>query len=186
MKSPERLKQIARAALHCESLVPACPAEIPAAQCALESGWLDHAPENNCFGIKSYAGEFGRQLLHTTEYFSDAELRHFLGPGDGRTAELTDAAAPARHDGRRKYKVQDWFATFASLGDCFAKRAHLFTAGRYAPIAAAYAQDRDLEKCVRAFGPIYATDPEYAETLIRIVRQPEFQQALAEARKETA
>jgi hypothetical protein len=85
-------------------------------QAILESGWLDHAPGNNCFGIKSYNGEYGRQLLSTTEWFTDAELKRFLALGDGRTAQLADPVAPARHDGRRKYRVQDWFATFAASG----------------------------------------------------------------------
>ena len=184
MKDKATLKRIADAAVLCERLVPACPAEIPLGQCILESGWLDHAPGNNCFGIKSYNGEYGRQLLHTTEWFTDAELKHFLSLGDERTAELADPSAAPRHDGRRKYKVQDWFATFESLGDCFAKRARLFSTGRYAPAAEAYATDKDLEKCIRAFAPIYATDPQYADSLLRIIHQADVQAALAEARNE--
>ena len=184
MKNKETLQRIASAAVHCERLVPTCPAEIPMAQAILESGWLEHAPGNNCFGIKSYSGEYGRQLLHTTEWFTDAEVKRFLALRDGRTAEPADPGAPARHDGRRKYKVQDWFATFEVLGDCFAKRARLFGAGRYAPIAAAYAEDRDLEKCIRAFAPIYATDPHYADSVLQIIHRAEVQVVLAEARSE--
>jgi flagellum-specific peptidoglycan hydrolase FlgJ len=182
MKSPETIKQLAEAAVHCELLTPTCPGEIPMGQAALESGWLDHAPNYNCFGIKSYKNEYGRQLLFTKEWFTDKELKYFLGLGDSRTANLVDPSVPPRQDGRRKYKVQDWFATFACLGDCFAKRAQLFSAGRYAPIAAAYAIDKKLEKCVRSFSPIYATDPHYADTLLQIINQSDIQMALKTAR----
>src|SRR5437588_781772 len=123
------LRLIAQAAVASERAT-ACPAELQVAQCILETGWLKHTPGNNCFGIKSYEGAFGRQLLHTREWFTDAEDRRFVALGDGRTAE---AAKPIQQDahGRKLYNVQDWFATFATLGDCFARRAAMFNAGRY-------------------------------------------------------
>src|SRR5579872_7370119 len=82
-----KLRQIAQAAVASERAT-GCPAELQAAQCILETGWLSHAPGNNCFGIKSYPGESGRQLLHTREWFTDTGVRQFLASGDGRTAEL--------------------------------------------------------------------------------------------------
>src|SRR5437762_5869262 len=120
------LRLIAEAAVTSERST-GCPAELPAAQCILETGWLKHAPGNNCFGIKSYNGAFGRQLLRTREWFSDADAARFLALGDGRTAEL---ANPVQHDprGRKLYHVEDWFANFATLGDCFARRAAMFSA----------------------------------------------------------
>src|SRR6478672_13564702 len=130
-----------------------CPAELQAAQCILETGWLSHAPGNNCFGIKSYSGEYGRQLLATREWFTDEEVARFLSKGDGRTAV---PAEPMQRDarGRTLYQVQDWFATFATLGDCFTRRAVMFTAGRYAKFATAYKENRDLEALVRSIAPI--------------------------------
>src|SRR6478672_2840811 len=90
------LGRIAEAAVASEQST-GCPAELQAAQCILETGWLNHAPGNNCFGIKSYAGAFGRQLLHTREWFTDAELARFLTSADGRTAEPVE---PAQQDAR--------------------------------------------------------------------------------------
>src|SRR5437660_12429141 len=81
------LGRIAEAAVASERST-GCPAELQAAQCILETGWLNHAPGNNCFGIKFYAGAFGRQLLHTREWFTNTEAARFLALGDGRTAEL--------------------------------------------------------------------------------------------------
>src|SRR5438477_8715451 len=90
------LRLIAEAAVASERST-GCPAELQAAQCILETGWLKHAPGNNCFGIKSYGGASGRQLLNTREWFSDADAARFLALGDGRTASL---ATPVEQDAR--------------------------------------------------------------------------------------
>src|SRR5262245_25350157 len=87
------LRLIAQAAMASEKATE-CPAELQAAQCILETGWLHHAPGKNCFGIKSYPGEYGRQLLATREWFSRDELARFLSRGDGRVATAVRGAAP--------------------------------------------------------------------------------------------
>jgi len=46
------LPRIAQAAVACEGQT-GCPAELSAAQCILESGWLAVCPGCNCFGIKA-------------------------------------------------------------------------------------------------------------------------------------
>ena len=174
------LRRIAQAAVASEQAT-GCPAELQAAQCILETGWLSHAPGNNCFGIKSYPGESGRQLLQTHEWFTPKELLQFLARGDQRTAE---PVTPERVDGRgrRLYSVQDWFATFETLGDCFAKRAGNFRSGPYARFAAAFQADRDLEALVHGIAPIYATDPAYAGKVLAFVHNSEVREALAAAR----
>jgi flagellum-specific peptidoglycan hydrolase FlgJ len=178
------LSRIAHAAVASQRST-GCPAELQAAQCILETGWLAHAPGNNCFGIKSYAGAFGRQLLRTREWFTDAEVARFLAPGDGRTAALVESVQQDAR-GRKLYRVEDWFATFATLGDCFARRAAMFTAGRYAPIARAYQAGGSLEALVRAIAPIYATDPGYADAVLALIGNAEVQAALAAARAEVS
>ena len=175
------LRRIAQAAASEQST--GCPAELITAQCILESGWLTHAPGNNCFGIKSYAGEFGRQLLRTREWFTDAERARFLALAPGRTADFVQ---PLRQDlhGRKLFSVQDWFATFATLADCFARRAAMFNTGRYAPFAETYKANLDLEALVRGISPIYATDPTYADTVWSLIRSPEVQAATDQAQAE--
>ena len=176
------LRLIAQAAVASEKATR-CPAELQTAQCILETGWLAHAPGNNCFGVKSYTGEFGRQLLSTREWFNAQDLSRFLALGDGRTAA---AAIPLQHDarGRTLYHVQDWFATFATLGDCFARRAALFITGPYQPFANAYFADGNLEALVHGIAPIYATDPSYADKVLSLIHNADVAAALARARQE--
>jgi flagellum-specific peptidoglycan hydrolase FlgJ len=178
------LARIAEAAVASERST-GCPAELQAAQCILETGWLNHAPGNNCFGIKSYEGVFGRQLLRTREWFTGSEAARFLAAGDGRTAVPAEPAQQDAH-GRKLYSVQDWFATFATLGDCFARRAAMFTVGRYAPFAAAYQAGGSLEALIRGIAPIYATQPGYADAVLALIGNPAVQSALAAARAQVS
>lgn len=175
----QALKKIGAAAVTTERMV-GVPAELLTAQCILESGWLKHAPGNNCFGIKYYSGATGRHLLRTKEWFSFKQLDKFMAMNDGREAELITPIE--ERGGRRLYAVKDWFATFPSLAACFTKRALLFDAGRYKTHADAWRADRDIERLVRGIGPIYATDPGYADAVLRVIRMPEVVTALAAAR----
>jgi flagellum-specific peptidoglycan hydrolase FlgJ len=171
---------IAEAAVACEKLT-GVPAEISVAQCALESGWLQHAPGNNCFGIKAYAGCPARQLLHTMEWFTPSETQSFLAGAPGRTAVFATPLQIAA-GGRHKYIVQDWFANFPTLKDCFIKHAMLFAGGKYEAKMDVYRHDRDLEGLVRGIAPIYATAPGYADSVLQIVRQKDVQDAIRIAR----
>ncbi len=179
----EQLPAIARAAVDSEKQT-GCPAELTAAQCILESGWLQHAPGNNCFGIKQYAGCPDRQLLSTEEWFTDAEVQRFLTAADGRTAEMVQPVQQNQR-GAKRYRVQDWFAAFPTLADCFARRGIMFTAGRYAPMLATFRQNGDLEALIRAIAPVYATDPHYADSVLRLIGQQDVRAAIAAARAGT-
>jgi len=61
------LRRIAEAAVAAERET-GCPAEISAAQCIVESAWLQVAPGNNCFGIK--AKDNHCQYCLTKEYLN--------------------------------------------------------------------------------------------------------------------
>jgi hypothetical protein len=63
----EALGRIAEAAVAAERET-GCPAEVSAAQCIVESAWLQVAPGNNCFGIK--ATDDGCQYCLTKEYLN--------------------------------------------------------------------------------------------------------------------
>lgn len=185
MPTPEQLltlqTKIAPAAVACEKRT-GLPAPLSAAQCILESGYLAHAPGNNCFGIKEYAGCHGKQLLHTREWFTDAELAHFLALCAGRTATLSPGL-PGKMGNRHLYEVQDWFATFATLADCFVRRGLLYRApGPYSHFATAYDLDHDLEALVRGIAPTYATDSHYADQVLALIHMPALQAALAAVR----
>lgn len=179
MSDPVKLAAAADAAVIAENDT-GCPAALLLAQWALESGWGEHSPGNNCFGIKAYPDAYGRQLLHTVEYFTKKELAQFLDRDPARTATLIPSNTT--HDGRDKYSVEDWFATFPTLAACFKKRAQLFFTGPYRPFAEAYALDHDLAKAIAGIAPIYATDPNYSTLLQKILHQQNFQEALTLAR----
>lgn len=144
------------------------PAELTAAQAILESGWLQHAPGNNAFGIKAH-DESGRQRLATKEWFTDTERSRFLSGESGRTAVL---ALPEQRSGsRRLFSVQDWFAAYESLELGFADHARVLkTVKVYAPAWLQYAIDNNFAGLVRGIGKHYATDPQYAETVLIIAR----------------
>jgi flagellar protein FlgJ len=173
--------RIAAAAVACEKQTD-CPAELLAAQCAIESGWLLHAPGNNCFGIKAYAGASGKQLLRTKEWMSPAFAAAWAQSSPGRTFEL-DTPVQTDNSGRHLYSVQDWFATFPSLTDCFLYRGRLFTKPPYLTAANVYRTDKDLPQLVRTIAPLYATDPNYADTVLAVMRNEDLQKALQNARR---
>lgn len=178
-----RLLDAAKAAVSSEKTTQ-CPAELTVSQWAVESGWGEHQPQFNCFGIKQRAGR-ERQLLSTTEWFTPVELQTFLTKAAGRTAEaIVDANGQPQTDGpRTHYRVQDWFAAYDSLDDCFEDHAALIVHG--APYSAAWAQyreNRDSSELIKGIASRYATAPGYADRLLEIVQQQDVQDALAQAR----
>ncbi len=147
------LRKIAEAAVACERAT-GLPAELSAAQAALESGWLRAAPGNNCFGIKDTDRFPGCQYCLTKEYI------------DGSWQRCSAA-----------------FEVYPSLTACFTDHARLITEKpAYARPWAEYRKTGDLERLVRGIAPTYATDPAYANQIMRIIRMPEVRAAVAEAR----
>jgi flagellum-specific peptidoglycan hydrolase FlgJ len=164
MLTPEararNLESIARAAVFSE-VRTSCPAEVSAAQCILESGWLEVAPGNNCFGIKNTDRFPGSQYVLTKEYLNGEWIRTPLE-----------------------------FETYPRLEDCFEDHARLITGGFnparpnvYAPAFRAYLLSRDLEAFVRGIARHYATDPGYPDKLIAIYNQVAVRDALERARR---
>lgn len=172
------LRDAAKHARQCE-LQSKVPSALILAQWALESGWGAHAPGNNCFGIKEYAGQLGRQLLHTTEYFTTEQFLAWLNAKPGRTGKIEDATP--RPDGKFRYQVEDWFATFSSLARCFLKRADLFLVEPYRTSTEQFRVDGNFAALVQGIARHYATDPNYAQSVLKIAALPEIQQAIQEA-----
>lgn len=184
MAKKDALPALAQAAVACERST-GLPAEISLAQAAIESGWLDKAPGNNCFGIKASSTSTLRQLLRTTEWFTPAERARFLALGEGRTADLVQ---PPRSDGkgRQRYTVMDFFAAYADLAGCFNDHARLITTGRpYRTAWTAFQQHRSWQRLLADIGPIYATAPNYAANVTAIVSD-DVSAALQAARNATA
>lgn len=116
------------------------PASVSIAQFALESGWGQHAPGGNPFGMKPRAGKSDpSQMLMTTEW--------------------TKA--------RGYYKVPQPFRTFASIADAFVAHAELIAT---APVyAAAMAALPDAAAFLDRMAAHYATDPQYASKIATII-----------------
>ena len=149
------LKQIAEAAVAAERET-AVPAEISAAQCILESAWLQVAPRFNCFGIKSRP-DANCQYCLTKEYLN----------GEWKTQKLA-------------------FATYPSLAACFAAHARLLQCGVYAPAWQRYHANHDLDAYIRGVAEHYATDPGYAAKILQLAHGPNVSAMIVEARQRAA
>jgi peptidoglycan hydrolase FlgJ len=150
-KQQAALKQIAEAAVAAERET-GVPAEISAAQCILESAWLQVAPGFNCFGIKARPADDCQYCL-TKEYLN----------GEWRTQRAA-------------------FATFPSLSACFAAHARLLRRSVYAAAWQQYQADHDLDKYILGVAEHYATDPGYAGKIIQLAHGPHLSAAIVEAR----
>src|SRR4051794_40854592 len=180
----KNLQFIATAAVSAETST-GVPAEMSTAQCILESGWLEFAPGNNPFGIKSSAAVPGRQLLDTEEWFNAAELTRFVALGDGRIANVVlKSGIPQMSGTRTRYKVKDWFAKFSTLAAAFQRHSEmLLTSPFYKKATTQFQSDRDLKAYIGAIAAKYATSPTYATQLEQLIAQNNVQTALKSARK---
>lgn len=169
LKQQSALVDAARAAVECEAAT-GCPAALTVAQWACESAWGTRAPGNNCFGIKLATRHTGCQWLLTTEVLAREDMEE----GDKIIHELPG----------RKVLVQGHreFAEFETLHDCFADHAWLLAHGPYRKAWCQFLTDHDPEGFARAIAAIYATDPQYAETILKLMRTPEVTIAIEQAR----
>ncbi len=172
------LKDAATAALQCEIRTDV-PCEMIVAQWALESGWGNHQPQNNCFGIKGHGSTDG-QLLQTNEWFTANEVTEWLAADAARTAVAVSQSP--NENGKMLYRCQDWFATFATLEDCFVRHAAMLTGGRYGASLTSFKMDHDLSRYVATVARIYATDPAYRDRIMSIIEMPQVSGAIEDAR----
>lgn len=131
------------------------------AQAALESAWGKCAPGNMFFGVKDTDGINGNeQLLTTTEYSQRADLKF---------PEII-SIEPVILNGKKyfKYRVKDYFRKYDTPGDCFDDHAKFFYEnGRYR-LALGVADD-PLQMAIQVAKAGYATDPNYAEKLFKVI-----------------
>lgn len=199
-----KLAGAVEAGVVCEQLT-GLPREVTVAQWALESGWGDHEPQGNCFGIKEYPACCGVQELMTTEVVYPY-LLNTKGPDEktysfptveDRGAFIEYAFSQSalsdipridyeqiaqRYGGtgnRVEKHVYQWFATFPSIKECFTKHAELITdSPRYANCWNGYLDNHDLHQFILALAAIYAGDEHYSEKLFGILNMGEVKDAL--------
>lgn len=156
----EALAKIAEAAVAAEEQTD-CPAEVSAAQCILETGWLQHYPDNNCFGIKDTDRYPGAVYVFTKEFIN----------GEWKTLKLA-------------------FESYPSLTDCFVDHGLLVTGGIhcdkrncYWPAYEQYLKDDDKEAFARGISKFYATDPKYADMIVSLMKSSNLVEAITLARE---
>ena len=140
------------------------PALFTLAQCALETGWAEHAPGNMMFGIKDTDGVNGNEQLITTTEYSRKDTLSF-------PQIISKVFNPVTK--YWKYTVKDYFRKYNSAKESFEDHAKFFmTNARYKD---------NFSKCgndpykwadeVSADG--YATGPNYAAQLKAIIKMLE-------------
>lgn len=131
------------------------------AQAALESGWGEHAPGYNFFGIKSFKETDNRQLLRTTEISSKGNL---VFP---KIISITKTGS-----GKWKYVVMDWFMSYDSPARSFTDHSLFFFENkRYQPALLVKDDPEAFAHAIAEAG--YATDPDYAKKLCSIIKRIE-------------
>lgn len=134
------------------------------AQAALESGWGRSAPGNMFFGVKANPATVSankRQLLLTSEVMSD-EHQSARFP---KVVSITK-----RPDGKFLYRVWDWFRKYDTPEECFTDHAALFHNNKRYAKALEVRHDPYLFAAEIAEAG-YATAPDYAKTLHRMINQ---------------
>lgn len=126
------------------------PYQVCVAQGAIESQWGKYGIGNGGFNLfgRKWGGEGDYVELETQECY------------DGVWQTITAK-----------------FQSYASLEDAIKDWCELMLwvkedgeLGPYTVVAWQYQQDHDVETFVRGSGPIYATDPEYADKILQTIR----------------
>jgi flagellum-specific peptidoglycan hydrolase FlgJ len=162
------------------SLVSLLPSGVTVAQAAIESAWGEHAPGNNFFGITGH-GDLNDIPLESHEVLTDAQLVEEMRAG--RILKIIGNGTAVPGTARKRYLVERNFGAWSTMAANFMARDHMIsTYPVYAAAYLAWIHDHDIETYVRGFATHWATDPNYAETILTVYRQ----NGLAEYDKETA
>ncbi|HWQ03458.1 MAG TPA: glucosaminidase domain-containing protein [Candidatus Nitrosotenuis sp.] len=143
------------------------PASVAIAQAALESGWGESslaAEAFNFFGIKALRASDPFVAKNTTEVLSEEELK---GELKRRPWIKVISKKPAKN-GKFVFVLSDRFRKFSNLAQAFAFLGRLYSGARYAP--AMKAADDPEVFAVRVQECGYSTAPDYAVTLVRLIR----------------
>jgi len=132
------------------------------AQMILETGWGDsiQTAENNCFGIKANSTWRGKVVSNSTHEVINGTRQFFRGTN--RVYETMDAA---KYDGAHQYTL---FRVYNSIAESIADHSMLLiTAKRYTAARQAKTPEEQATLIQEAG---YATAPNYASTLIAIIK----------------
>lgn len=156
-------------AARASSLVSGLPAGVTVAQAAVESEWGEKAPGNNYFGITG-CGNCADISLETHEDLTDAQLAAELQRG--RILKVLGVGVQIAGSTKKRFPVLRIFGAWSSIEANFAARDHMIeTYPEYAAAYLAWHNSHDVEGYVRAFAKHWASDPNYANTILEIYRE---------------
>lgn len=133
------------------------------AQAALESGWGKSAIGNNLFGITTGSEWTGaRKLVLTTEFLKTANAK--FSPGE-KIVSITKSGT------NYKYRVYRWFRDYSTMEECLRDHQRLLEKSIYKD-AWPYRLDPEeyARRLVDKVGGKYATSPNYAATMISLIK----------------
>lgn len=134
------------------------------AQAGLESGWGEHAPGNNYFGVTKGSKWTGKtQLLRTTECFY-TDNKKFIPP------ECVISIKPSPDGKYYIYTVRRLFKVYDSISDCFKDHFELFKKPCYSD-AWQYRHDpveftKHIQDSIKGK---YATSVKYVDKMINAI-----------------
>lgn len=141
--------------------------EFVTAQAILESGWgKSKIGKYNLFGVTKGSTWTGKTILvRTHEYFTTPN-RKFTPP------EKVIAVAYSKTKKKYYYTVDRLFRDYDSLADCLTDHSYILQKPGYAD-AWPYRHDAEVfaMKIADNVGCKYATDPLYASTIIKLIKQ---------------
>ena len=174
----ERLKEFAGVAVKVGK-AKNYPPELLVAQWAIESGWGEReSGTNNYFGMTK-AKRHGEnwKWVPTREVLSSAGIAKLDA---GERATITTQTT--RPDGKFDIKLSRRFASYPTLQAGVEDKVWLIQSGApYKKFFDAYLVDKDLNKLIDGFAPIYATDPSYGTLAKTIAAQTNVKAAIAAA-----
>jgi len=161
MTPKQFVEKFRKEALHTEK-VKGIDHRFTLAQAALESAWGESAPGNMFFGVKASKDTHPskKQLLRTTEVLSDDKQ-------GWRFPEVISITK--RSDGKYLYVVKDWFRKYDHPHESFSDHADFFHKNpRYSEALKVKHDPYLFADAVARAG--YATDPNYAASLKRVIQ----------------
>ena len=139
------------------------------AQAALESGWGERGVGNNFFGIKVPKNLVSNTPANKKQLFKTTEVLNAPNLGYKFPQVMSIYQLPS---GKYKYEVKDWFRKYDSPEECFTDHAQFFFKNkRYAKALEVKADPYKFAEEVAKAG--YATDPDYASSLKKIIKMLE-------------
>jgi flagellar protein FlgJ len=131
------------------------PALVAMAQSALETGWGRSAPGNMMFGMKVGKWKGAKQLLLTTEYHKEPDVKY------------PEVISVVKINGKYKYRVKDWFRAYPTPYESFEDYAILLrNSSRYLK-AFDYIDPYKFAEEIAKAG--YATAPDYYKRIKSVI-----------------